>query len=46
VRASLCSLPPTLYQDPLVKRADAAAVIDSRRRLVSLSSGNLAVQPH
>jgi D-glycerate 3-kinase len=38
VRASLCSLPPLLYQDPLLHRADVVAVIDARRRLVSLSS--------
>ncbi len=45
VRASLCSLPPLLYQDPLLQRADAVAVIDSRRRLVSLSSRELVAQP-
>ena len=37
VRASLCSLPPHLYQDPLLQWADAAAVLDSRRRLISLA---------
>lgn len=32
VRASLASLPPALYQDPLLTDANAAAVIDGRRR--------------
>lgn len=32
VRASLASLPPPLYQDPLLPKANAAAVIDGRRR--------------
>ena len=32
VRATLASLPPTLYQDPLLTHANAAAVIDGRRR--------------
>jgi len=32
VRATLASLPPLLYQEPLLKRANAAAVIDGRRR--------------
>lgn len=45
VRSSLCSLPPHLYQDPLLQKADAAAVIDARRRLVSLSSGNHVGKP-
>ena len=32
VRATLASLPPPLYQDPLLENANAAAVIDGRRR--------------
>ena len=32
VRASLASLPPALYQDPVVARADALARLDGRRR--------------
>ena len=32
VRATLASLPPALYQDPLLQTANAAAVIDGRRR--------------
>lgn len=32
VRASLCSLPPALYQDPLIPAASALAVLDGRRR--------------
>ena len=32
VRASLASLPPALYQDPVVARADAVAHLDGRRR--------------
>jgi D-glycerate 3-kinase len=38
VQASLCSLPPQLYQDPLLGRAEMAATIDGRRRLVRISS--------
>ncbi|MBD2422977.1 hypothetical protein [Cyanobium sp. FACHB-13342] len=34
VRSSLCSLPPTLYQDPLIKGARGVAVLDGRRRWV------------
>lgn len=34
VRASLCSLPPRLYQDPLLQRAEVVGTIDGRRRLV------------
>lgn len=34
VRATLASLPPPLYQDPLCQTADAVAVIDSRRRCI------------
>lgn len=34
VRATLASLPPALYQDPLLKTANAAAVIDGRRRCI------------
>lgn len=34
VRATLASLPPALYQDPLLEHANAAAVIDGRRRCV------------
>ena len=34
VRATLASLPPALYQDPLLQRANAAAVIDGRRRCI------------
>lgn len=32
VRSSLCSLPPALYQDPLISGASALAVLDGRRR--------------
>ncbi len=32
VRASLASLPPALYQEPVVVRADAVARLDGRRR--------------
>jgi len=42
VRASLCSLPPLLYQEPLLQSAEAAATIDGRRRLLELS---VNVQP-
>lgn len=34
VRATLASLPPALYQEPLLQQASAAAVIDGRRRLI------------
>ncbi len=34
VRASLCSLPPSLYQDPLLEIASGYAVLDSRRRWI------------
>jgi D-glycerate 3-kinase len=37
VRASLCSLPPLLYQEPLLQQAEAAATLDGRRRLVELA---------
>jgi D-glycerate 3-kinase len=40
VRASLCSLPPLLYQDPLVQgwgdRVVAVATLDSRRRCIEV----------
>ncbi|MEB3296932.1 MAG: hypothetical protein VKL23_05290 [Cyanobacteriota bacterium] len=32
VRATLAALPPPLYQDPLLDRADAVAMLDGRRR--------------
>ena len=32
VRSSLCSLPPGLYQDPLIDQAAGLAVLDARRR--------------
>lgn len=32
VRSSLCSLPPALYQDPLINQATGLAVLDARRR--------------
>jgi D-glycerate 3-kinase len=32
VRSSLCSLPPPLYQRPLLQRADLVRVLDGRRR--------------
>jgi D-glycerate 3-kinase len=35
VRATLASLPPLLYQDPLVEYASATAVIDGRRRCLN-----------
>jgi hypothetical protein len=34
VRSSLCSLPPNLYQDPLIPSARGMAVLDGRRRWV------------
>jgi D-glycerate 3-kinase len=34
VRSSLCSLLPSLYQDPLIPRARGMAVLDGRRRWV------------
>lgn len=45
VRASLCSLPPQLYQDPLLQRAEIAALIDGRRRLVGIQGGDQLVRP-
>ena len=45
VRASLCSLPPQLYQDPLLQRAEVAALIDGRRRLVGVQGGDQLVRP-
>jgi D-glycerate 3-kinase len=45
VRASLCSLPPQLYQDPLLQRAEMAALIDGRRRLVGIQGGDQLVRP-
>lgn len=45
VRASLCSLPPQLYQDPLLQRAEMAALIDGRRRLVGFQGGDQLVRP-
>lgn len=45
VRASLCSLPPQLYQDPLLQRAEVAALIDGRRRLVGIQGGDQLVRP-
>jgi len=45
VRASLCSLPPQLYQDPLLQRAEMAALIDGRRRLVRFQGGDQLVRP-
>ena len=36
VRATLASLPPQLYQDPLLHNANAAAVIDGRRRCLRI----------
>jgi D-glycerate 3-kinase len=32
VRSSLCSLPPAVYQDPLVNEARGLAILDGRRR--------------
>lgn len=44
VRASLCSLPPSLYQDPMLELASGYALLDSRRRWIcgngTNSSGN------
>jgi D-glycerate 3-kinase len=45
VRASLCSLHPQLYQDPLLQRAEGAALIDGRRRLVGIQGGDQLVKP-
>jgi D-glycerate 3-kinase len=39
VRSSLCSLPPPLYQRPLVQRADLVRVLDGRRRSLWEGSG-------
>ena len=39
VRASLCSLPPALYQDPLENQARRMAVLDGRRRWLWGSQG-------
>lgn len=39
VRATLASLPPPLYQDPLLRRADAVAILDGRRRCIRSSIG-------
>ncbi|MCP9927569.1 hypothetical protein [Cyanobium sp. CH-040] len=53
VRASLCSLPPELYQDPLITRpldsgsglpAVAVGVLDGRRRLIA-ARGLIAADP-
>ena len=38
VRASLCSLPPELYIEPLTQEAATVGVLDGRRRLVALES--------
>jgi D-glycerate 3-kinase len=40
VRATLASLPPALYQDPLLHNANAAAVIDGRRRCLRVVVGD------
>lgn len=51
VRATLASLPPPLYQDPLLATASAAAVIDGRRRCLRSrlapadSAGSDVIQP-
>jgi D-glycerate 3-kinase len=34
VRASLCSLPPALYQDPLISQSKGYALLDRRRRWI------------
>jgi D-glycerate 3-kinase len=39
VRASLCSLPPWLYQQPVVQRADWVRVLDGQRRNLVEGSG-------
>ena len=39
VRASLASLPPSLYQLPLIERAEGWALLDSRRRCVRSRTG-------
>jgi D-glycerate 3-kinase len=39
VRSSLCSLPPPLYQRPLVQRADLVRLLDGRRRSLWEGSG-------
>lgn len=44
VRASLCSLPPALYQEPLRQRATSLALLDGRRRCLGVSA-QAAVQP-
>ena len=44
VRSSLCSLPPRLYQWPLVQRADLVRVLDGRRRSLWEGSGADAVR--
>ena len=40
VRSSLCSLPPSLYQDPLLDIATGYAVLDGRRRWVGGGYGS------
>lgn len=44
VRASLCSLPPLLYQDPLARSAHAVAWLDGRRRWRAVRIGAEAAQ--
>lgn len=44
VRASLESLPPDLYQRPVLQRADWARVLDGRRRCLWEGSGAAAAQ--
>ena len=41
IRASLASLPPHLYQDPLSAKAKASAHLDGRRRCVTIEQGGL-----
>ncbi len=50
VRSSLCSLPPALYQDPLIQQAAGLAVLDGRRRWcggwIRISSEGRSGQDH
>jgi D-glycerate 3-kinase len=46
VRASLCSLPPAMYQEPLRQRAEGIARLNGRRRLVEVQTPKPALMPH
>jgi D-glycerate 3-kinase len=40
VRSSLASLPPRLYQQPLIKQAKASAQLNGRRRCINIEIGS------